>query len=76
MVFEERLIPHVYDFLILNFLPFASHSNAIGVVESTLLKIQRLILDNYFFLINNMYGNYVIQVALEVTLIVNVDLEL
>jgi hypothetical protein len=37
--------------------------------ELTLLKIQRLILDNYFFLINNVYGNYVIQVALEVRFI-------
>jgi hypothetical protein len=45
-------------------------------LESTLLKVQRLILDNYFFLINNMYGNYVIQVALEVSVIVKLDLEL
>jgi hypothetical protein len=33
MVFEERLIPHVYEFLIQNFLHFALHSNAIGVVN-------------------------------------------
>jgi len=72
--FGENLIPHIYEFLINNFMALAMHSNAIGVIkkmiknakfESTLLRIQKIVLDNYMLLINNMYGNYVIQVALE-----------
>ena len=43
--------------------------------EHTLVNIQKLILDNYLFLINNMYGNYAIQVALEVFFTNNIDLE-
>jgi len=72
--FEESLIPHIYEFLLNHFMALALHSNAIGVIkkmvknlqfESTLLVIQGMILENYMSLINNMYGNYVIQVALE-----------
>ena len=34
--------------------------------ESTLIRFQKLILENYMSLISNVYGNYVIQVSLEV----------
>jgi len=67
-------MPHIYEMLIDNFMNLSVNSNGIGVIKKiikfaksdlTIAKIQKIILENFKYLIFNVYGNYAIQVALE-----------
>ena len=66
-----------------NFMYLANHSNGLCVVKKviihatnidTLNELKDLIIDNAMYLIQNPYGNYVIQVAFDV-IISNLVLE-
>ncbi len=65
----------IYDMVINKFMYLANHSNGLCVVKKviihatnidTLNKLKDLIIDNAMYLIQNPFGNYVIQVAFDV----------
>lgn len=76
--FEEEFTSFIYDYVYNNFLSLANHINGICVVKKILTltnkkdlhdKIKAVILSNQtaFGLIQHSYGNYVIQVIVEVS---------
>jgi hypothetical protein len=75
--FPEELILWIYDFILNNFILLANQSTGLimvkKVISSTrnlvyLNRIQYLLINNFNFLIQNPFGNYTIQVALDVNL--------
>jgi hypothetical protein len=78
--FKEELIPFVYEYILSNFMILANTSTGLVITKkiithanqvSTLRRMQILIVSNFNQLIQNAYGNYTIQVALEVSLTIN-----
>lgn len=78
--FSEDVIPFIYSTVIENFLNIASHCNGLCVVKKVIIHstnpgtidtIKDIIVQNAAYLIQNAYGNYVIQVALTVKLLIN-----
>lgn len=72
--FEESSIKHIYDLILQNFLFLACHSNGLcaakKVISSSrdynyIITIQKILLENSMMLVQNAYGNYSIQTALE-----------
>jgi hypothetical protein len=75
MCFGEELIPFVYEYIITNFMLLANTSTGLVVTKKVIIHakqpktikvLQMLIVSNFNSLIQNAYGNYTIQVALEV----------
>lgn len=75
-VFRENRINFLYHFLIENFVSLAINQNGLGLIKKTIIhsglfatkkKIQKILMENFLFLIQNIYGNYSIQVAIEVS---------
>jgi hypothetical protein len=78
--FKEEMIPFVYEYILRNFITLANTSTGLVVVKKviihhsqpkTLKRIQMLITSNFADLIQNAFGNYTIQVALEVKSLLN-----
>jgi hypothetical protein len=72
--YDEDLLRDVYDTIISNFITLANNSNGLCVTKKiivhgkhieTLKRIQDKIVENATSLIQNPYGNYVIQIAME-----------
>lgn len=75
MCIEEDLIGFIYELIMTNFIDLANNINGLCVVKKIIIhttkdetawKILNLILERIFQLVQNPYGNYVIQVALDV----------
>jgi hypothetical protein len=73
--FDEEKISFVYDYIINNFLKLAVLQNGLGPAKkiilnsknsSTKLRIQKILVKNFSYLIHDLYGNFTIQSALEV----------
>jgi hypothetical protein len=78
--FNEELIPFVYEYVISNFMAIANTSTGLVITKKaisharqvvTVKRLQVLIVSNFNVLIQNAYGNYTIQVALEVNITIN-----
>jgi glutaredoxin len=74
-LFEEWRLQHVYEAIIRNFLFLTNNSNGLCVIKKIIAKAQNLetqmilrkiLADNALTLVQNPYGNYAIQAALEV----------
>ncbi len=74
LCFDEYSIKHIYDLILANFLQLACHSNGLCATKKVIAcsknrqyiyAIQRLLLINASMLVQNSYGNYSIQIALE-----------
>jgi hypothetical protein len=73
--FSEGLIPFIYEFVLQNFVPLATSSTGLVIVKKvilhhskplTLRRLQNLFISNFHTLIQDIYGNHTIQIALEV----------
>jgi hypothetical protein len=73
--FKEDIIDFIYDQIIQNFIQLSNNCNGLCVIKkiiihchntNTITKILNKIIDNRLNLIQNPFGNYVIQVALDV----------
>jgi hypothetical protein len=73
--FEEEMIEFIYEMIINNFMSLANNCNGLCVVkkiiihshkEETIERVLKKILDNCLALVQNPFGNYAIQVALDV----------
>lgn len=73
--FEEEIINDVYNIIIDNILTLADNVNGLCVCKKiiihaknpkTIKKIREKLTENVTFLVQNIYGNYVIQMAIEV----------
>jgi len=71
------MIPNFYKVILDNFLILVVHISGLGVVkrvinhfksEETYIKVRDLLIENSLMLVQNPYGNYAIQVAVEVSL--------
>jgi hypothetical protein len=71
----EDQIKFIYDFAIKNFIMMSSNQNGICVIKKLLVhaqnfltqkKFQKILIENFMFLIQNSFGNQTIQVAIEV----------
>jgi hypothetical protein len=74
-LFEEWRLPHVYETIIKNFLFLTNNSNGLCVIKKIIARaqtsesqimIRNILSDNALVLVQNPYGNYAIQSALEV----------
>jgi hypothetical protein len=83
--FDEDLLQFAYELIINNFMNLANHSNGLCVIKKiiihaskkeTINKIMLRIVDNCLNLVQNPYGNYAIQVALDVIFVYLLYLEL
>ena len=72
--FEEESIKYIYDLILNNFMYLACHSNGLCVTKKVIACsrnyeyisiVQKILLENANTLVQNSYGNYSIQVALE-----------
>ena len=75
MCFNEELIGFIYDMAIENFMILANNANGLCIIKKVLIhfskketieKLKKLIIENCIFLIQNPYGNYTIQIVLDV----------
>lgn len=75
MCFNEDLIGFIYDLAIENFMIMANNANGLCIIKKVLIhssrkktieKLKKLIIDNCIYLIQNPYGNYTIQIVLDV----------
>ena len=78
--FEEKYIEDYYNIIIDNIITLADNVNGLCVCKKiiyhvcnlkTMKRIREKLIENAIFLIQNVYGNYVIQMAIEVILIIN-----
>jgi hypothetical protein len=76
-LFEERRIPHIYENIVRNFFLLTNNANGLCVIKKiiahaknveTMKLIRKIIADNAMCLVQNAFGNYAIQSALEVQL--------
>lgn len=74
--FKEESIAFVYDVVVENFMLIANHNSGLCVTkkliihctrEDTIEKIKQVIVNNAIYLIQNPYGNYAIQMVLDVS---------
>ena len=74
LCFEENTIKYIYELVLQNFLFLACHSNGLCATKKVIscsrdinyiLAIQKILLENSMMLVQNSYGNYSIQTALE-----------
>lgn len=74
-VFEEEQIDHIYDDIINNLIMLANNANGLCVVKKviihgqkvdTLTAIRERLVDNALSIVQNPFGNYALQVAFEV----------
>ncbi len=73
--YEEDLITFIYELIIQNFIQLANNCNGLCVIKkiiihsvnpATIKRIQHKIIDNCLNLVQNPFGNYAIQVAVDV----------
>lgn len=73
--FEEDRISFVYDLALGNFMKLANNTNGLCIIkkviihaknEETIKKLLQKLIDNSFSLIQNPFGNYAIQTAVDV----------
>jgi len=73
--FEEEKVSFIYDYAIKNFMKLANNTNGLCIIkkiiihtknEETVKKIQTKLIENSFSLIQNPFGNYAIQTAVDV----------
>jgi len=78
MCFNEDLIGFIYEIAIESFMTLANNANGLCIIKiimidaskkETIEKLKKLIIDNCMYLIENPYGNYTIQIVLEVSLL-------
>jgi len=78
--FEEKYIEDYYNIIIDNMITLADNVNGLcvckkiinhGCALKTMKRIREKLIENAIFLIQNVYGNYVIQMAIEVKLTIN-----
>ena len=69
------MLGKINEFIIKNFLFLANHSNGIVIIKKVILLnpknylheiLKKILLENALNLIENAYGNYALQVAVEV----------
>jgi pumilio RNA-binding family len=74
MCFDEESILDIYNLIMDNFVSLANNSNGLCVVKRVLIcarinetisRLQNILVDNVQALMQNSFGNYAIQVALE-----------
>jgi hypothetical protein len=74
MSFEEENLPDIYKITIENYMLLSCNVNGLCVMkkivirarnEETIIKIQEIMIENFKTLIQNAYGNYTIQMAIE-----------
>lgn len=77
MSFNQELIEFIYDLAIKNFMTLANNANGLCIIKKVLIhtskketieEFKKLIIDNCIFLVQNPYGNYTIQIVLDVNL--------
>jgi hypothetical protein len=75
MCFNEDLIGFIYDLALDHFMVLANNPNGLCIIKKILIhtnkketieKLKKLIIDNNVYLIQNPYGNYTIQIVLDV----------
>lgn len=75
MCFSEEVIPFIYSTVIENLVNITAHNNGLCVVKKIIIhcsspdsinSIKNIIVQNAFYMIQNPYGNYVIQMVLTV----------
>jgi hypothetical protein len=78
MCFNEDLIGFIYEIAIESFMTLANNANGLCIIKiimidaskkETIEKLKKLIIDNCMYLIENPYGNYTIQIVLDVSLL-------
>ena len=79
-LFEERKVPHIYENIVRNFFFLTNNANGLCVIKKiiahaqnleTLKVIRKIIADNAMGLVQNAFGNYAIQAALEVKIFID-----
>lgn len=77
-LFEEWRLQHIYETIIKNFLFLTNNSNGLCVIKKIIAKaqtpesqfiIRNILSENSMTLVQNPYGNYAIQAALEVCIL-------
>jgi hypothetical protein len=80
--YNQNIIQFIYDLVINNFIYLANNMNGLCVVKKTIIHasdhqtidiFKDLIINNFMKLVQNPYGNYAIQVAIDV---ININLVL
>lgn len=78
MCFNEDLIGFIYKLAMENFMLMANNANGLCIIKKVLIHcskkdtieiFKKLIIDNCIYLIQNPYGNYTIQIVLDVKFI-------
>jgi len=73
--FDEDKVSFIYDYALQNFMKLANNTNGLCIIkkitahaknEETIRKIQQKLLENCNSLIQNPFGNYAIQAAVDV----------
>jgi hypothetical protein len=79
--FEEDLTGFLCDYVDVNFISLANHSNGLCIVKKVLMmnhkqelheKLKKYLIDNAMGLVQNPYGNYALQVTIDVNIIYNI----
>jgi len=75
MCFNEESIEFIYNLALENFMAMANNANGLCIIKKVLIhsskketieKLKNLIIENCINLIQNPYGNYTIQIILDV----------
>lgn len=75
--FSEDSISFLYKYVLDNFLNLAVNQHGLSLVKKVIIhsqnfvtkkKIQIILIENFTFLVQNVYGNYSIQIAIEVSI--------
>lgn len=73
--FEEELIQFIYELIVVHFMQLANNCNGLCVIKKAIIhsnnpvnvsRILQKIVENSINLVHNPFGNYAIQVALDV----------